>query len=423
MKMIMRSSIFKITITLSFAIVVMSCKPAKESPGNDGIKGDELYHTVEKYVSLGEHRTGTSADTATSAWLRKELISYGYDVKYLDFAMREFFPANVFLAHDKDTVHAFPLWWVNEQIANTVQGTLVEEKDVKAYKQHDIVLIHLPVKNGKTNAYIDSLTNRGVAGIVAITDNPSGEIQAYNTSKDQQPWRVPVILVAPKDSAAILSFVKQKVILSISGEFKTVQARNVYGKIGHGDQYIIISTPISGWFTCGGERGTGVAIWLGLAKWAAKQNSKYTFVFTGNSGHEHAFYGAHQYLESHAPAPEKTHLWIHFGAGAATLKYKVSNGSLETQAPVDNERRFFYNDAVKAAFDSAFKNIEAVKILANENPGGELAAVAQKGYKRFAGVSYAHPYFHVPTDDASTTSPEILESTTKAWADFIKRDE
>lgn len=387
------------------------------------LDGNTLFSTVKKYVSLGEHRTGTPTDLATSEWIGKELKSAGFDVKYLEFPIRQFFPEKVFLAEGKDTILAFPLWWINEKINRVVTGTLVDAGKTETFAANSIALIHLPLKpaNANPKAYVDSLVNLGVTGIVAITDNESGEIEAYNTNKNQQPWRVPVILIAPKDSAKALAFVRsaKSVTLAIHGAFQDVKGRNVYGTIGHGDKYIVVSTPISGWFTCGGERGSGVAIWLGLAKWAATQASDYTFVFTANSGHEHAFKGAHEFLERNAPPTDKTKLWIHFGAGAATLEWKKTANGLVKQTNVDPNRRFFFSDAVKGSFDKSFKNIKAQKILANENPGGELVYVAQKGYTRFAGVSYVHPFFHVKTDDENTTSPEILEVTAKAFRDLI----
>lgn len=398
----------------------------QNKPEGDFFNGNQLFSNVQKFVSLGEHRTGTPTDFATSDWLGKELVSYGYDVKYLEFPIRQFFPEKVSLSSGKESIKAFPLWWVNEKIIRTVTGTLVEASKVKVYDKSNIALIHLPLKQQKVNpkVYIDSIINLGIKGIVAITDNQSGEIEAYNTNKDQQPWKVPIILIAPKDSIKALSFVKNRrpVTLAINGTFKEVKGRNVYGTIGNGDQYIVISTPISGWFTCGGERGSGIAIWLSLAKWAAAQKSKYTFVFTGNSGHEHAFKGAHEFLERNAPPVEKTHLWIHFGAGAATLEFKNTTSGLVKQTNVDPKRRFFFNDPVKNSFNTAFAGINAVKVLSNENPGGELIYVAKKGYKRFAGVSYAHPFFHVKTDDANTTSPEILKETAKAFKNFITED-
>src|SRR6187402_80976 len=343
----------------------------QNKPEADFFNGNQLFSTVQKFVSLGEHRTGTPTDLATSDWLGKELTSYGYDVKYLEFPIRQFFPEKIYLSSGTDVIKAFPLWWVNEKINRDVTGTLVDVNKTKVLNKSNIALIHLPLKQQRANPkiYIDSIINLGVKGIVAITDNPSGEIEAYNTNKDQEPWKAPIILIAPKDSAKALAFVKsgKPVNLAINGTFKDVKGRNVYGTIGNGDKYIVISTPISGWFTCGGERGSGIAVWLALAKWAASEKSKYTFVFTGNSGHEHAFKGAHEFLERNAPPVDKTHLWIHFGAGAATLEYKSTASGLVKQTNVDPKRKFFFNDPVKKSFNTAFAGINAVKVLANEN--------------------------------------------------------
>lgn len=384
----------------------------------------ELIKIVEKYVNLGEHRTGTPTDRATSEWLGEELKSYGYNIKYLEFPTRQFFPEQVYLSAKKDAVDAFPLWFINEKINKVISGKLVDPETVKSFSKNNIALIELPdpkrpyAGNAK---YLDSLIDRGISGIVIITNNPSGEIQAYNTAEHAKPWRVPIILIAPRDSAKARLWLQRStpVTLAINGSFKDVKGRNVYGTIGNGEKYIVVSTPISGWFTCGGERGSGIAIWLSLAKYIAQHKSAYTFVFTSNSGHENAFYGAHQFLESEAPPVEKTHLWLHLGAGAATLKWTVSPTGLVKQNEVDEKRKFFCNDPVSGSFTNAFKEIKGEKVLANQSPGGELAYVARKGYKRFAGISYVHPFFHVKTDDAGTTSEEILQSTATAFKNFL----
>src|SRR6187402_980580 len=104
----------------------------------DFFNGSQLFSTVQKFVSLGEHRTGTPADLATSEWLGKELGSYGYDVKYLEFPIRQFFPEKVSLSSGKDVIKAFPLWWVNEKINRDVTGTLVEVNKGKALNNSNI---------------------------------------------------------------------------------------------------------------------------------------------------------------------------------------------------------------------------------------------------------------------------------------------
>ncbi len=226
----------------------------------------------------------------------------------MSFLPGNFFSRKFFLSAKKDTINAFPLWWVNENIQRVINGKLIDPKLTKSITKNNIALIELPDRSksysGNT-VYIDSLIDKGISGIVIITNNPSGEIQAYNTTENANSSGCQLYLLLPRDSIKVRSLLQKTVTLAINGTFKDVKGRNVYGTIGSGDKSIVVSTPISGWFTCGGERGSGLAIWLGLAKFISQHKSEYTFVFTGNSGHENAFYGAHQFLESIAPPKEK----------------------------------------------------------------------------------------------------------------------
>jgi methylglyoxal synthase len=64
---------------------------------------------------------------------------------------------------------------------------------------------------------------------------------------------------------------------------------------------------------------------LTLAEWVSKNPSQladYTFVFTGNSGHELDNHGANVFAEKAAPKPEDTRLWIHLGATIAAKAWK-----------------------------------------------------------------------------------------------------
>ncbi len=405
-----------------------ACSENEGMAENKSFDGDSLYADVQHYVDLGIHRTGTPGDSATAEWLSQRLKYYGFEVKELEFPLRQFFPGRSWLSSGKDSLEGFPLWWVNENIDRHVRGKLVEVLPTTKYSGAELALISFPLKGSgsgdKWRNYLDSLSELGIKGIVIITSNLSGEAQPYNSSLKPDPWKVPVLLVAPKDSLTIRKFLssEENVNLAINGTFRDVKGKNVYGTIGSGEEQIVVSTPISGWFTCGGERGTGLAIWLGLAKWASTHSTKYSFVFTGNSGHEQAFRGAHEFLERNAPPPSKTHLWFHLGAGAATLKYETTPAGLRKSDVVDSARRFFYSETVRPSFEKAFSELPAEKILSTDKPGGEHLYVARKGYTRFAGVSYAHPYFHVKTDDASTTSPEILKSTATAIGNFIEEE-
>lgn len=383
---------------------------------------------MEKYVSLGEHRSGTPADTATSFWLGEELSKIGYKVNFLNFPIKQFFLESASISSTDFKIKAFPLWWVNDSIPLEVSGQIKKVEKEKAVDLNgSIALIQIAgsgVQSANSlNILIDSISKKQVKGIIIVTESKSGEIVAINTTKEQKAWKVPVVLIASKDAKSLQTAISKRQIiqLSIKGKFKAIEARNVYATIGHGEKQIVISTPISGWFTNGGERGSGVAIWLALAKWAAVHHEGYTFYFTGNSGHELNSKGAQEFLEHAAPSPSTTQLWIHLGAGAATLQYKTDEkGKLIASENVDSLRNFYYDLPVSESFNLAFKNISGHKLEVSDKPGGELIHVVAKGYKRFVGISYSHPYFHTPADDASTTSPEILEKTALAFKKLLE---
>lgn len=389
--------------------------------------GARLYADVEKYVSFGDHRTGTPANTQTANWLGGELEKYGYSVDYPEFPLRQYFPVKATIVAGADSLSVFPQWWANEG-RQTVEG-LPLDLTASPTAQADVAgkLVFLRTPEGEflqPFRWINTWADQGAAGVVVITGSPSGAVAAFNTTATPDPWKIPVALAASRDSArlAAIAALRQPVRLTVEGEYREVKGRNVYGSRGTGGKYIVISTPISGWFICGGERGPGIAVWLALARWAATLETDYTFVFTGNSGHETGGIGAHLFLDERAPAVEDTHLWIHLGAGLATLAYKKTPDGLAKQNGADSLRNFFFSDPVEHSFRKAFAKTNAQKFNVRERNAGELVYVARKGYRRILGVSYIHPYFHTPLDSASTTSPRILADITEAFRQFILQE-
>jgi hypothetical protein len=408
---------------LLLAASFSACKPAKEIFPD----GERLYADVEKYVSFGDHRTGTAANTQTADWLGGELEKLGYSVNYPEFPLRQYFLDKAAIVCGSDSLSVFPQWWVNENIRQSAEGRLVDVTDPSAPANPNgkIALIHVPEGEVlQALRRIHSLADDGALAVVAVTENPSGEVAAFNSAAQPDPWEIPVALVASRYSEKLAGFAagQQPVRLSVEGQYRDVKGRNVYGAIGTGKKYAVISTPISGWFICGGERGPGIAVWLELARWAATLDTDYTFVFTGNSGHETGGIGAHLFLDRFAPAVEDTHLWIHLGAGLATLACKQTPEGLVKQDEADSLRNFFYSDPVESSFKKAFEKIKAQKFNTGERNAGELVYVAKKGYRRILGVSYIHPYFHTPLDSASTTSPRILADVTAAFQQFILQE-
>ena len=81
---------------------------------------------------------------------------------------------------------------------------------------------------------------------------------------------IPLIMVRPKDRAAIESAIAKKVdaSLMIKGHYKEkASSRNIIAQRGDpSKEVIVISTPLSGWFVNAAERGPGIAVFLALGK-------------------------------------------------------------------------------------------------------------------------------------------------------------
>ena len=236
-------------IFLVCALVLGSPKAFSQTKHDDSFHGSALYQTVEKFVSLGEHRTGTPGDFATSAWLGKELSASGYKVEYVEFSMKQFFPESISVKDQLNaTYKAFPLWYVSDSTKLDVTATLTTNSSALEQVKNKVVLIDFSFDQrgqggGKIVRRLEELIHAGATAVIGYAPNEANEIVAFNAPKAAKPWKIPVVIVSPGDALKLKSQEGQKVNVSIKGTFKDVKARNVYGTIGTGDRYIVISTP------------------------------------------------------------------------------------------------------------------------------------------------------------------------------------
>src|SRR6185312_9725361 len=91
---------------------------------------------------------------------------------------------------------------------------------------------------------------------------------AYNCAPDRPPWPVPVVGVAGREGQALKAAAQAgaDARLRIAGRMQPGRADNVVARLAGPGKPLVLSTPKSGWFHCAGERGSGIAIWLGLAR-------------------------------------------------------------------------------------------------------------------------------------------------------------
>ena len=148
--------------------------------------------------------------------------------------------------------------------------------------------------------------------------HPSGEIFTYNVDQAAKPWPVPVLLVAPKD-ADLLRPAPSAAVSVRAAYRRDVKGRNIVARLDRGrGKWLVISTPVTSWFTSTCERGPGIAGFLAMARLAKEKFHRST---TSSSSRHRATRSAMAAwsisCSEGAPTPAATAAWAHFGSSLA----------------------------------------------------------------------------------------------------------
>ncbi len=358
--------------------------------------GELLFNDVKTYSELGEHRTAGKADRDTSAWLAQQLEGVGFTTKLAPFRVRQFQFESARLAVNGRPIPCFPLWLPRATGPAPLHFTIA-----RGSAKNRVAIVRLPKGGAMTAAHtaaIRPLIDADAAAIIGVTPSESGELVALNSPANAEPWPVPILLVGPAEEISLRGAIE--VAISIQGRDEPrAEAFETVGEIGNGTKRVVVSTPSSGWFHCAGERGPGIAIWLALARWASHRESNVRYTFVASSGHELGEQGMHRFLQSQAPRPAETGVWLHLGASIAV------RGT--TRRLMTNRREWM------PVLSRNFASIGDLQPEMPDTPPGELAQLASLKYPCF-GIAGGHPLFHSPGDVPSTTSAAMLEPVGQA---------
>lgn len=265
---------------------------------------------------------------------------------------------------------------------------------------------------------------RRPAAVLLTIDHPSGEIYTYNVAQEGKPWPVPVILVAGHDRA-LLDAAEQAgrpVSVSIKGRYRhDVPGRNVIGRIDRGKgRSIVVSTPVTSWFTSTCERAPGIAGFLAIARIAAERLVDADLVFVATAGHEIGHGGMEHFLHKDAPPPAQTVAWAHFGASIACYDWRRDGGRWVADTAIDTRARLINrSQSLDAIVSRRFAAIGGAAMVGDKAAIGELRDVHAAGYSNFFGVAGLHGLFHTPADSAAGTGPAILSPAVRAFAETL----
>ena len=412
-------------------LIAMVATLVFEQPGmaEDYLTGARLYSDVARYASFGTHRFGSSGDRATTDWIAAELQAAGFSVEFQPVVLgRQYLVERATVAVDGATVEGTPFWWPPEDKSSyRLTAPIARDGEVTG----KILWVELPYDRGAYlgpvhRAAIAQAAARGPAAILLVIGNPGDDRFAYNVTQEDRPWPMPVMVIAGKERAmferAIVS--GMPVTLDVAGRYaQNVGGRNVVARLGAGKgRAIVVSTPMTGWYSCVCERGPGIANFLALARTVAAEKLPGDFVFVATAGHEIGHGGMELFLKQGAPPPQDTLVWIHFGSSNACYAWTAGPQGFAREDRVDDAARsIVLSPSAGPLVGESFAAIKANRLVAEKQAVGELRDVHAAGYPNFLGMAGLHRFFHTPADDLRTTSPEILEPVARAFADAVRK--
>jgi hypothetical protein len=404
-------------------LLAVACRPdpANRVESTDPLGGKVIFGDVVSYTGFGSHRTASKGDLQTSSWLADELRSAGFEVELQGWTLDQFELADCTVGIGDSEIECFPFWLPMSLDDGGVAAEAVRvtpETGKEFLKGRIAFMDAATVGGGHFNLGVsEMILGSGAVGAVYVVASDTGEVVAQNVTPpfDRHPLPIPAVIVGQKDETPLLRAAENhdEIRLRVDGGLvEGAEAFNVVGRLDRGPRWIVVSTPTSGWFECGGERGPGVALWLALARWAGQHHSETSFLFVGTSGHELDYMGASLFADSAAaPSPDDVVVWLHLGASIGTRLWQESAGEWRPIV-ARNPGNLVGSPELVPILEQAFADVP-VLVPRSGDSKGELRVVLENGYRAF-GLYGGHLWFHTPRDPAESTEPAFLEPIARA---------
>jgi hypothetical protein len=363
-------------------------------------KGRRLMDQVIAYYSFGHHRTGTEVDRQTALWFAARLREIGALVSAQCYSLSRF-DGHASLQTNGSSLVALTLCssWAGDLASDRIRviGLDVDVWDDTQQWQGAVATACASVR-------ID-----GLDALVIATKSASGELVALNCSSLPQ-FDIPVVLVSGRD----LQRLKHKAELMFSARRVASQSCNIIGRLDGSTAAgrIVITTPLTGWFGCAGERGTGIAILLELIR---ELVGKRPITVIGTTGHELGHLGGE--LAAASYSGKISHV-IHLGSCLASSAQ--TNGR-----SVPRFRTILQADArttVRISQLLQARGLYCLGVGSSQDPNswqGESRLWASKT-KAMISIASVSDVFHTELDCPElSTSPKLLEDTFNLIRDIM----
>jgi hypothetical protein len=364
------------------------------APANGGsVLGNRLYDVVEEFSRWPLHRTGSGQESATLDWFQSELVRRGAVTSRWEYAYPHYeWTAEVQVdGRRTDTV---PLYYegvgtvysgqpfVRAVTISDTTGDAEVRAAMQAAKSVSASLAVLPVFN-------------------ATTGYPTYDgLAADNRAPSASTTGIPALFIPGR----LAQQAQRGIQAHIDARVVSGRSQDITGWFGKPvADPVVVTTPLSGWFTCAAERGTGIAVALELAADLARTHPVF---FLGTSGHELNDFGLSAYLRQAWDLRPRAVL--HIGASIAAGATDPGSGRFE----LASSRAAASNPPIS----SVPGLVEAVQIGRFAPSPTFLPEGAN--WNKFLGnsvplLSFAgqFPQFHTPDDRPGvTTAPALLDT-------------
>ncbi len=381
-----------------------------------------LKHDLSTFVGFGEHRVGTPGEVATVKWLEQRLKAAGYTTTIDDFSVKTLLNPGGLLSAFDQKIKAFPQWLPPSDALGKVITAPLQALEAPAGASSIRVLSSPTAFTANWIPRLDNLVReaaaKGGTALIMAIKHPTDDLFVCN-QHSHDPFSIPVALIANRDLATLSkalhganpSSATSPASLTLLGETANIKGLNVIGKKPGKGRMIVLSTPLTGWFACGGERGSGIALWLRMAQALAQSDRPVLMLGTGS--HEVGHLGMAHALSHGAPSPNEVALWFHFGASLAATK-------LDTHYRFKTPQYLVGLPTSESWAKSALLKHLPLYVAGNSATHGEAGQVIGAGHQRFVGISGFFPGFHTPADDGQSVDYEKLEDIAQASLALIQ---
>lgn len=382
-----------------------------------------LQADLERYVAFGVHQSGSLGDLATGAWISERLTASGFSVsnQAVDVPFFNQKIASLTLANGTELhgIGQHPVSTTPSAGLRTALSLWRDARDSKSLAGKIAILIlpfgrHSSALHPAISVPIQIALDNGAVGIALVTDGPSGEALALNATDVAMQRPVPAIVLGSRGIKPLLDAAGAGEVghLRVEGEVGRRTAFNIVGRRTGSGKEIVVTTPLSGWFTCGAERGSGVAAFLALTDWLAHRFPDFSITVGGMSGHEFENLGSKKFNSTEIPNRAQIALWVHLGAAfAARDWHEVGPGLMSPLPNMDSSHFLIAHTQFLPILRRTMQGVPGLEVPYEakiENAAGEAKQILIDGHTRLIANFGSHRLHHARNDGVNATSGGLI---------------